>query len=370
MSQRLSLPEVEVRVRAALGARSEDVVAPGASHRDASAPRPGPAANDRARAGGRWMIPAAAVALVAAAAGVAFVAHQAEDTVVSSQRDPDPGGEPATTDPPSNPGSAFTCGAELPVQVTVTGATTGPRAGPAPGSGPAADGQLVQHWLRPGGALEMRWPAPVPALYAVDEFTDRAPEAMSLGQTRGQVAIDFEPSAASHPTSTQDAFQPDLIVDLPPGQDHVGDFGAPCDVVEIATVTSSGRESTGLRVAGAGIASAYNLVDLQPRIVERRPVDAAPDAAIPCEGADQNGTPPNKSGGPDLTTRGAAPADVLLAYLAATPTASPSGYVEMTAPDGSITYGVDALGEGWTTLLFLTQDADGWYLAGWTASGC
>jgi hypothetical protein len=68
--------------------------------------------------------------------------------------------------------------------------------------------------------------------------------------------------------------------------------------------------------------------------------------------------------------RGARPADVLLKYLAATPAAPPSGYVEMTEPDGSITYGASPSGDGWTTLLRVIRDADGWHVAAWTASGC
>ena len=109
---------------------------------------------------------------------------------------------------------------------------------------------------------------------------------------------------------------------------------------------------------------------LLPTIVERRTVDAAPRAAIPCQGSDQNGTPPNRSGGSDPSIRGERPADVLLEYLDRNATAMPAGYVEMVDPAGTITYGVDASNDGWTTLLFVERDEHGWYLGGWTASGC
>jgi hypothetical protein len=68
--------------------------------------------------------------------------------------------------------------------------------------------------------------------------------------------------------------------------------------------------------------------------------------------------------------RGPEPADVLLRFVAAMPGTIPSGYVELAEPDGSITYAVDASGIGWTTILSVVRDADGWYLEGWTSSGC
>lgn len=54
---------------------------------------------------------------------------------------------------------------------------------------------------------------------------------------------------------------------------------------------------------------------------------------------------PNRSGGPDPAVRGARPADVLLAYLAAAPSAPPSGYVEFTDDDGLVTSAVAESGE-------------------------
>jgi hypothetical protein len=50
------------------------------------------------------------------------------------------------------------CGTELPVKVAVPDATSGPTDGPAVGMPEAASGQIVKHWTRSVGVIEVRWP--------------------------------------------------------------------------------------------------------------------------------------------------------------------------------------------------------------------
>jgi hypothetical protein len=60
------------------------------------------------------------------------------------------------------------CGDVLPMEVTVPDATSGALEGPAGGAGaiPATGpGQLILHWDRPDGSVEVRWPADPRPLY-------------------------------------------------------------------------------------------------------------------------------------------------------------------------------------------------------------
>ncbi|HEX9968555.1 MAG TPA: hypothetical protein VGB03_00325, partial [Acidimicrobiales bacterium] len=260
---------------------------------------------------------------------------------------------------------AYTCGTDLPLEIEVRGSTSALLPGPAPGRPPAEDGQLVRHWLRPDGSVEFRWPATPAPLYG--DGAPSAPTAVVGGVAfPGRSEIDVRRPGSAVPTSP-DAFEPDVVIARSARGIPVA---APCDVLELAVATAEGEWRSGLRPNPAGISSPYETVDLHPRILERRTVDAAPTTAVRCQGSDRSGTPPNRSGGPDRAMRGPEPADVLLRFVAAMPGTIPSGYVELAEPDGSITYAVDASGIGWTTILSVVRDADGWYLEGWTSSGC
>ena len=257
---------------------------------------------------------------------------------------------------------SFACPAQPPLRVTPVGAEQSARPGPAPGGRPPAAGQRVVHWVRGDGSIELRWPAEAQEIYAT--HADR----VSTLQTGGvmyprRLEVDVDPTDVEQaPTSAT----PDVIIE-PSGSDPMA---APCDFMEVTAVTGAGRWVAGFRAEASGGDHFYEQVDLQPKIGERRAVSVAPKSAIRCQGSDQHGTPANRSGGADPSMRGAQPSEVLLRYLALTPGAVQSGYVEMTEPNGSITYGVDPSGDGWTTLLHLASDGDGWYLDGWTSSGC
>jgi hypothetical protein len=238
--------------------------------------------------------------------------------------------------------------------------------GTAPSTPPLGGGQRAIHWTTPEGTVELRWPGRAQPIYADGSAiisTLSAGESLSAGRAE----IDVAP--APDATDPATGFDADVVVE---SREPAPAPTAPCDLLELTVVTKDGRWHSGLRARASNGESGQpaERVDLQPRIIERRSVDDAPRAAIRCQGSDQYGTPPNRTGGTDRSISGPQPADVLLGYLAAHPGAPTSGYIEMAEPDGSITYGVDASRIGWTTLVFLARDGDNWYLEGWTASGC
>ena len=307
----------------------------------------------------RFAVAAAGVgALVAIAGAVLVIASDDATRVVASHGDD-------TTRPSAT--RSYACGPEPALRVTVPAAIGGPTDGPAPGTPPLRERQRAIHWTTADGSVELRWPGRTQPLYddgAAVISTLAAGESVSAGRSE----IDVAPA----PTATDPAttFDPDVVVES--REAAASAPTAPCDLLELTVVTKDGRWHGGLRalVSNGEFGMPAERVDLQPRIIERRSVAAAPHVAIRCQGSDQYGTPPNRTGGADRSKHGPQPADVLLGYLAAMPGAPPSGYVEMVEPDGSITYGADLSGIGWTTLVFLARDGDSWYLEGWTSSGC
>lgn len=301
----------------------------------------------------RWVAFAVATAAAATVAAVAVVDSNETTTVDSTGTASAP--VPSTT----------TCGTDLPLSITATAATGGAVAGPAPGRPAAIPGQFVQHWPTADGAVEVRWPAAAQPLYGdpSDASTLGASEAFSPAR----VEIDVHPYGGGGGGGVE-AFRPDVVVER---LGHVAPtLTAPCDVVQLLVLTEGGLWVGGMEPVHEAAGVPVSRVDLQPRIIERRTVDDAPDTAVTCRGSDRFGTPPNRSGGPDPALRGARPADVLLAYLAANPSAPPSGYVELTDDNGLITYAVAPSADGWTTLVFVARDGEGWRLEGWAASGC
>lgn len=258
--------------------------------------------------------------------------------------------------------TSFSCPAEPPLRITVVGTGESPRQGPAPGAPEPSEGQRVVHWARGDGSIELRWPAEPQSTYA--SGNSRVSTLHSGGAVYPErLEIDVDPTEVDRDPAR---IESDIVIEPQSPEPAPGS----CDLMEVTAVTAGGRWVAGFRASSRESGQFYEQVDLQPRIIERRAVEVSPTAAIRCQGSDQFGTPANRSGGADLSLRGPAPADVLLAYLAVNPGAVPSGWVEMTEPDGSITYGVDPSGDGWTTLLWLAADDDGWYLDRWTASGC
>ena len=347
------------------GPRLEDDIRAALQYRARRAPTREPRATPTTVAGGRRT--GAPVVVGLAVASIAFVG-----TVVAANVDRDP--RVIASAPPLGEGRGrgdktgpYTCAAQPPLDIGVPGASDGALIGTAPGARVAEPGQRVVHWTTTVGSVEVRWPATPPPLYG-DTSRLSTLHASEMA-TPTQTAIDVDPPR-------QDLNRPPTQADVvirTAASTRIAD--PPCDLLELTVVTGDGRWVTGLKAtppstAPPGSQLPYEVVDLQPRIIERRAVSSAPRTAVRCQGSDQFGTPPNRSGGPDLSLRSLQPSDVLVGYLSTRPGAPARGYVEMTEPDGSITYGVDPSGIGWTTLVFVARDHEGWYLKGWTASGC
>lgn len=301
---------------------------------------------------------AAGAAIVVVTSAAAVIGRDNPTRVAATQGD-----RPIQSHAPAS----YLCESDPAIRVTVPGATAGPTEGAGPRTAPLVDGQRAVHWMTAEGIVDLRWPARTQPIYDDgNAVTSTLHGGESVSEGRSEIDVAPAPNA----TDPSRVFDPDVILEA--REPATPEPTAPCDLLELTVATSEGRWHSGLRAlpSNGEFGMPAERVDLQPRIVERRSVDIAPNAAIRCQGSDQYGTPPNRAGGLDRSIGGTAPADVLLGYLAATPGAPTSGYVEMAETDGSITYGVDASGIGWTTLLLAVRDGDNWYLDGWTASGC
>lgn len=290
---------------------------------------------------------ATAVAGLAVLTGAVLVADDPPTTVASGQ-----GGDTAATVTSVPPDiEEYRCGDRFPVEVTIPGAIRGPSTGPAPGSPPVERGQLVMHWQRADDYLEVRWPAPAPPLYDLEgtqlpPFEDFGFSSRSDGGA--ELSISTEPPSGSARAG--------MVIAKPAAQ------SAPCDSLQVIGLAEGRRAQVGLRVTDEGVQH----LDLQPLVIERRSVHQAPTAPVGCQGSES----PNVTGDrPDISSP--EPAEALRAFLAtpAAQTLIKSGYVEMTEPDGSITFGVDP-GPGWVTLITVVQTSTGWAVESWAASGC
>jgi len=141
---------------------------------------------------------------------------------------------------------------------------------------------------------------------------------------------------------------------------------APCDEIEVATIGPDGEKTR----VGLRLADQVTFIDLAPLVIERRDVAKAPTTAIGCD-APSGVDPPSNQDQTAVSSPHDQPAAALREFLA-DPTRAElidSGYIEMHADDGSITYGRD-LGNGWVTLVHVTPKDAGWVVDRWTASGC
>lgn len=191
-----------------------------------------------------------------------------------------------------------------------------------------------------GADVEVVWPAPPQPVYGEGPATPLAVGEV-LSPDRSVLDIVATPG-------------PDAAVERTPGVNPA----PPCDIVQVTVTTAAGRWTAGYGPDG--------IVDLTPRIVERRQVDAAPATAITCEDRSR----PNRVGAAVPEWRGPRPADALLAFLAANPTMPRSGYVEMATPDGHVVYGNDPGARGWTVLVTVGMQGGAWHVSGWQSSGC
>jgi hypothetical protein len=197
---------------------------------------------------------------------------------------------------------------------------------------------------------------------AADVLSGAVVKVFALSQGAGRTQLDVH---ANIPVGSPGSlFSADVIFD------EVGPVGpAPCDLIQLTVWSPDGVLRAGLRPS-SGSTGGVDLVSVSPRIRERRP-GAGPLTAMSCQVPPGSGMtpPPNRTSGPDATIRGAQPADVLLAWLAANPGAMSSGWVEFAQPDGTVTYAVDA-GLGWASIVFVVPAGGGWQLGGSNSSGC
>lgn len=277
----------------------------------------------------------------------------------------------ATTSP-----ALFTCGSELPYQVTLPEDFTGPHVGPSPHTtDPAEAGQLILYWLGRAGSVEIRWPVNDQYLEGAvwgDNTSERtSPEPdwpMFIGPALPDVDGDDGPIVASVlPTSA---------------------MTGPCDASQLAIYAPNGDgQEPDLVGATFGTGSQEGLVIYpglaRPRdkelIVETIESDTIPEVRA-CDGGPEGQSVPKRSGtthdGPVFTT----PEEALRALLA-TDTAErwpDVGYFELVAPDGTITYGnpyddnsPDPRPEnGLVISVTVIEVEGGWTVTGWETSGC
>lgn len=273
------------------------------------------------------------------------------------------GGQPTAT-VTFAPGTALACGPGTPLGSSLPGfLQLLPDAPEAAGRSTFdADGRLVTVRETARFAVEAVWPAPERQLYASPGESDglgRADDNISYG-----VSLDgFRQLVVSASSGEVTALRV-LISDAVAVTDR-------CRYVQF-TVSEQGRSIARFTYDLAGD-SQPAVVDRGPLVVETREVAAAPSGAVPCGGADANGTPPNDDSaaqGPVAPT----PAEALEAYLA-TPAAATyyqSGYVEMITADRVYTYGapIEPGSSRWVTLVTVQPVDGGWAATHVTASGC
>lgn len=418
----LSLPQVEDRVRAALHARSGDCAGveagePGESPAwlsalvDGDGPDRPPAPVRPLTPRPAWPSPARRPRRRLVVAGVAVVSVVALGVVArlagsSPEADGRPGDVRSGPAPPADREPLPDCGHELPVRVTVSHAQELVD-GPAPGGQPAEPGQVVWHWTRSDAIVEARWPGRPQPHYAadVDGAADSDGGRDGDGRAGDDAATDDDMADGDGADQAADEAPGIVMSERPPrielnigyfGQLHVQSTtierlptpGVPegCELIELKVIPRrqfdaplpgiSGLGRVGLQLTDPDtddISEEYTLVDLNPLVVDRRPVGIlTPDSVRPCDEPAGGG----RSGGADPTVRGDSAPAVLQAFAATTDLwrmgLTPSGWVELDEPDGTVSYGQVHDESGWGMLVEVVPDEDGtgWHLGGWRRSPC
>ncbi len=295
----------------------------------------------------RWRRPGG-LGLAAAAAVVAAVALSDDGGNERVSVGPREQPSTVTTAAPAPAAPTSACGDDPPAAVQVPAAASGPLSGPAPGARPPEEGQLVAHWLVPDGSVELRWPATPAPVY--DLQTPRGSGAWTMASHPDRTEIDV---------GTDDVFSPDVVIAT------VGAVeSAECAIVEITATAGDLVVRTGFDLDDA------TTVDLTAVVTAQVAGGPAPTEAARCQGADANGTPPNRFGEGDGGVH-AEPVDALRAFLSGRSTFAQSGYTEFAEDDGTYTYAqpLDG-GEGWVVVVSVVPSGDGWTVDAWTSSGC
>ena len=194
--------------------------------------------------------------------------------------------EPAATTPATTvtTTAATGCG-ELPVAVDVPDATGGPVDGPAGAPSPQPE-QVVMHWVRPSGQIEVRWPPDPRPLYGApaDAAGASLPWAFDSSGTDAMDGVfslyseQQQPSSTTPPTPlTVATFK--IVAQPPPSR--------ACSKVQVRFISTGGEVWT----VGVGLASLGDMFDLDPLIgpVSDNPGPIASDLSIDCVG--HNGRP-------------------------------------------------------------------------------
>ena len=253
------------------------------------------------------------------------------------------------------------CGDVLPMEVTVPDATSGALDGPTGGADAiAATGpsQLIRHWDRPDGWVEVRWPADPRPLY--DPLRSEGPGAPAVigGMSTDAIARTLKVYGVS-----ETADLPLVVLHLPTTL-----LPPPCDRVQLRIAANGLVETVGLsNDLGAAIG-----FDLGPLIgpVSEQPTGGPPGASIEC----------TRVIGPTVAVSTApimaSPAEALREFLAGPEGAS----LDATVPQGPYheyhvtaddTYHYEQY-TNWNEHAAITvaRAGDGWSVADWTSGSC
>ena len=256
------------------------------------------------------------------------------------------------------------CGDVLPVDVTVPAATSGPLDGPAggadaiPATGPS---QLIRHWDRPGGSVEIRWPADPRPLYDPSRSEGSGSPGVIGGMSTDAVERTLNVFGASDTASVP------LVVLHPVGTPTT--LPPPCDRVQLRIAANGLVETIGL---SNDLGSQQIGFDLGPLIgpVSEEPTAGPVGASIEC----------TRVIGPTVVVSTApimaSPAEALREFLAgpegapldATMPQGPYHEYHVTADD---TYHYEQY-TNWNEHAAITvaRVGDGWSVADWTSGSC
>jgi hypothetical protein len=314
--------------------------------------RPDPASPRR-----RFAALVAAAAVVLAGAGVWVASGDDGSNVATAPTTADDAGRSdgastpsSVTDPPPPPPPD--CGTQIPASLQVPGALDGPVVVAAATAEPPAEShQLILRWTRAEGSVEVRWPAGRQLDYDLGEPRPATEPSRGVDGTRMELWLEYESDESGNNPPA------DLLVDTtgqaPPAE--------ACTIMDVRVTGPDGTVNTGVDLRDLG-----DWVELGPLVIDREEVDEVPTDAADCdELADRR---------EDVTMEpGSAPVAALRTFLA-TPEADglgDSGFTELRAEDGTVTYGMPADGgDEFVVLISVVPVDGGWAVDHWTSSGC
>jgi len=367
-------------------------------------PRTGPQITARSRGRRRAVLTAAAV--VAAVSGVAggwlLAGNRTPPGMLetgSSLSPTDdarlPGQAPAETGHEDQPAAPRSCGDQFPVSVDLAAGLTIVD-GPLPGRTEGREGQLIKHWVGPGLSGELRWPQDPQEIYAPSEADgDGDAGRLNLGSNTdenrpGEVEI-FATTAADGSTVSAESDKATVRLTYPRS---ASESGAGCGLLQIRFVADDDGEQALLFPTDRATVPATNddqsiqSRTFYPRLVEPLITDQVTTTEAPTTIAacDAEGVPTTTGPGatPPRTDRTItngghhnSPAEALVDFVGrfgpSDPNQlTPSGYLELTNPDGSVSY---AQGSGlpdrsYATLVTVSPSSGGWAVTHVLDSGC